>query len=232
MSRGRCGAEQACSVRAQRSGSPDLGTSPVPVRFTVWVAKPPDGTPGRAVAVVTGPDRDRCRKIQPYAIVGIGAAGGCGMRPIPRGIGETTYRDRPEDDDRQHADHPVEDGDRRRLGEEARRKPPGEHPDHACLGKAEAGRAERDRGQERPDESHEHRPGQPDLDVGEAKRKHHDVEPKTLGQPDQPGQEREDRQVAEPDGAEDTLLEAVVQLVDRGGDRGAGRGCVVRSSAS
>ena len=57
-------------------------------------------------------------------------------------------------------------------------------------------------------------PDKPELDVREAERQDDDVEAQPLGQPDEPGQERQDRQVAEPDGTEDALLEPLVQLED------------------
>ena len=40
------------------------------------------------------------------------------------------------------------------------------------------------------------------------------LQPQALGHPDHPGQEGEQREVAQPDGTEDALLEALVQLQD------------------
>jgi hypothetical protein len=57
-------------------------------------------------------------------------------------------------------------------------------------------------------------PRQTDLDVGEANAWNHDVEAQSLGQPDEAGDDREGREVLEPDRPEDALLEAFVELED------------------
>ena len=86
--------------------------------------------------------------------------------------------------------------------------------------------------QQRADERDEDRPGEPDLDIREAERLDDDVEAQSLGQPDQPGHDREDRKVLEPDRPEDAFLEAFVELEDASAGAAAWSGSDGRSCAS
>ena len=85
------------------------------------------------------------------------------------------------------------------------------------LGEPETGRTERDGRQQRPDEGHEDRAREAELHVREPEGQDDDVQAQALGQPDQPGQEGQDRQVLDAHGPEDALLEALVELGIRGG---------------
>ena len=71
------------------SGSPDLGTSLNTVWFTRQTMNRRIGTSGLLVTDGTGLFQTAGERYQPYAIVGIELVG-CGIRPMPRGNGETT----------------------------------------------------------------------------------------------------------------------------------------------
>ena len=100
--RRRCGAGRCGAVVGGPLGSPmRLGPHD---RGTGRAAVEPSATPSRGRRQ-TGVDAGDAR------------SAGSAMRPGPRGFDDSDVRDRPEDDDREHADDPVEQGDRGGLGQ-------------------------------------------------------------------------------------------------------------------
>ena len=84
----------------------------------------------------------------------------------------------------------------------------------ARLDDAQAARGERHRGEERSAQGHEERAADAQVDAGDAERLDDEEEAHRLGRPDEAGEDDEDRHLAQRDGAEDALLEAVVELDD------------------
>ena len=76
--------------------------------------------------------------------------------PLAPALARDGVQDRPDHDDREHADHPVQERDRRGLGQRDLVHE-GEDADDAGLHDAEPGRAERHGGQQGADQRHEHR---------------------------------------------------------------------------
>src|SRR3989441_1094299 len=117
----------------------------------------------------------------------------CAVQPGTAAQRREHVRDAAEHDDRQDADRPVDERDRRRhLDRQPVRG--GHDADDAELDDAEAGRAERHRGEERADEGDEERPADPEVDARDAKGLDDEEQAQRLGGPDEAGDHDERRE--------------------------------------
>src|SRR5438552_3339325 len=110
----------------------------------------------------------------------------CAVQPGTAAQRREHVRDAAEHDDRQDADRPVDERDRRRhLDRQPVRG--GHDAADAELDDAESGRAERHRGEERADEGDEERPADPEVDARDAKGLDDEEQAQRLGGPDEAG---------------------------------------------